>query len=184
MSRLGTGLSRTDWLDEGQGLLRDFGIGGVTIRVLTEALGVSKGSFYHHFKDLDDYLDALADYFSNEQMFDFFERARRQASDDPLTRMTELAKIVLQNDGRKLMMAMRAWAKSNKAAAASVRKLDAASMDFLTDVFLDLGFDRKDARLRAYLFIASTVVDMDEKLLGLKRQEFQDKMIALTTQET
>ncbi len=180
MSRLGTGLSRTDWLDEGQRLLRGQGIEGVSIRALTDGLGVSKGSFYHHFKDLDDYLAALADYFSNEQMIDFFERARSQSSDDPITRLTELAKIVLRNDGRKLMMAMRAWAKSNKAAAASVRKLDAASMDFLTEVFLDRGFDKKDARLRAYLFIASTVVDMDEKLLGLKRQEFQDRMIALT----
>ena len=180
MSRLGTGLSRTDWLDEGQALLRDRGIEGVSIRTLTDGLGVSKGSFYHHFKDLEGYLEALADYFSNEQMIDLFKRARSQASDDPITRMTELAKIVLRNDGRKLMMAMRAWAKSNKAAAASVRKLDAASMDFLTEVFLELGFDKKDARLRAYLFIASTVVDMDEKLLGLKRQEFQDRMIALT----
>ena len=75
MSRLGTGLSRTDWLDEGQRLLRGRGIEGVSIRALTDGLGVSKGSFYHHFKDLDDYLATLADYFSNEQMIDFFERA-------------------------------------------------------------------------------------------------------------
>ena len=180
MSRLGTGLSRRDWLDEGQALLRDGGIDGVTIRALTQALGVSKGSFYHHFKDLDDYLEALADYFSNEQLTDFLERARTQATEDPLTRMTELAKIVLKNDGRKLMIAMRAWAKSNKAAAASVRKLDKASMNFLTDMFLDLGFADKEARLRAYLFVAATVVDIDKNLLGLSRAEFQDMMIALT----
>lgn len=180
MSRLGTGLTRNDWLDEGQALLRDNGIDGVSIRTLTVALGVSKGSFYHHFQDLDDYLDALADYFSNEQMIAYFEQAQRQATDDPLTRMTELAKIVLKNDGRKLMVAMRAWAKSNRAAAVSVRKLDKASMEFLTDVFSDLGFAPKDARLRAYLFIAATVVDMDQRLIGLSGQEFQDRMIALT----
>ncbi len=181
MGRLGTGLTRSDWLEQGQTLLREAGIEGVSIRALTEALGVSKGSFYHHFRDLDDFLDALADFFSNEQLVAYFARARAEATGDPVSRITALSKIVMKNGGRKLMWAMRAWAKHNKAAAASVRKLDKLSMEFFEDVFLELGFEPKDAKLRAYLFIAATVVDIEPKLLGLSQGEFQDKMVALTT---
>ena len=181
MSRLGTGITRNGWLDSGQELLRERGIEGVSIRALTEILGVSKGSFYHHFEDLQDYLTALADYFSNEQLTDFFARARRQATEDPRTRITELSKIVLNSEGRKLMSSMRAWAKHNKAAAASVRKLDRLSLRFFEDVFRDLGFSSKDAKLRAFLFIASTVVDIDESLVGLTNREFEKMMLELTT---
>lgn len=181
MSRLGTGVTRIGWLDAGQALLRDHGIEGVSVRALTEVLGVSKGSFYHHFEDLQDYLDALADYFSNEQLTDYFNRAHQQATEDPLTRITELGKMVLRNDGRKLMSSMRAWAKHNKAAAASVRKLDKLSLQFFEDVFRDLGFSTKESKLRAYLFVASTVVDIDAKLVGLTSREFEKMLLELTT---
>lgn len=180
MSRLGTGITRRDWLDAGQMLLRDRGVDGITIKALTESLSISKGSFYHHFDDLSDYLEALADYFSNEQLIDFFSQARANATDDPVSRITELSKIVLKNGGRQLMFAMRAWAKNNEYAAASVRKLDEVSMRYFEDVFRELGFSKKDAKLRAFLLIAATVVDMEEELVGMSDKEFERRLLSLT----
>jgi len=54
-------LSATDWIQAGQELLRERGISAIKLAALTERLGVSTGSFYHHFADFEQYLGALAD---------------------------------------------------------------------------------------------------------------------------
>jgi AcrR family transcriptional regulator len=38
-----------DWLEEGMAILEDLGAEALTIETLTNRLGVTKGSFYHHF---------------------------------------------------------------------------------------------------------------------------------------
>ena len=53
-------LSVNDWITAGLELLADDGIGGVKIQRLCERLGVTKGSFYWHFTDLDAFLGAMA----------------------------------------------------------------------------------------------------------------------------
>ena len=51
-----TRLSASDWVDVGFTFLGDEGIQGIKIDRMAERLGVTKGSFYWHFKDLDDFL--------------------------------------------------------------------------------------------------------------------------------
>ena len=65
MGRRGT--SRRDWVEAGQALLIEGGIDAVKLSRLTCALGVSTGSFYHHFGSFDDYLTALAEFYGAEQ---------------------------------------------------------------------------------------------------------------------
>ena len=43
-------VTRREWLDAGLELLADEGAPAVTIERLTGKLGVTKGSYYHHFK--------------------------------------------------------------------------------------------------------------------------------------
>lgn len=51
--------SRENWLLAGERLTCDDGGRPVTIAALCRALGVSKGSFYHHFRNLADYTACL-----------------------------------------------------------------------------------------------------------------------------
>ena len=55
-----TRLSASDWVDVGFAFLGEEGIQGIKIDRMAERLGVTKGSFYWHFKDLDDFLQAVA----------------------------------------------------------------------------------------------------------------------------
>jgi AcrR family transcriptional regulator len=58
---------RRRWLDEGLDLLATSGVNGVTIQALCERLGLSKGSFYHHFKGMAGYRTALLEHFEERE---------------------------------------------------------------------------------------------------------------------
>src|SRR5262249_49905429 len=54
-------LSVDDWIQAALDIMASEGIGGVKIQRLCEHLGVTKGSFYWHFTDLDGFLDMVAE---------------------------------------------------------------------------------------------------------------------------
>ena len=51
-----TGKTRTDWVEAGQALLIDGGIEAIKLQRLTSHLQVTSGSFYLHFRNLDEFL--------------------------------------------------------------------------------------------------------------------------------
>ncbi|MEZ5702491.1 MAG: TetR/AcrR family transcriptional regulator [Burkholderiaceae bacterium] len=58
-------LTRTDWLDAGLRLIGERGPASLRIDVLCRTLGVTKGSFYHHFGGQPEYVTALLAHWKN-----------------------------------------------------------------------------------------------------------------------
>ena len=52
-------IEREDWFTTGLEILKKDGFLKITIDNLCDVLKVTKGSFYHHFKNVDGYIDAL-----------------------------------------------------------------------------------------------------------------------------
>lgn len=173
MSRLGTGLLKRDWLLVGQEILRDEGSRGVSVKSLTARLGVTKGSFYYHFRSLDDYLTDLATYFSDDHLAEIFNQAREDAKGDPKEEVQIIRRIIEADDGYRLMSAMRSWATSNEVAARSIRKLDEASRENFVRIFREMGFSAQDAKIRAYIIHALGVADIDRTFSGLSEKKLQ-----------
>jgi AcrR family transcriptional regulator len=63
---LSTRLAREDWLETGLQLLGSEGEKALTIERLCQVAGRTKGSFYHHFKSYDDFVNALLEYWQSE----------------------------------------------------------------------------------------------------------------------
>ncbi len=61
-----TRLSRNDWLKAGFEMLTNQGASGLTIENLTDKLDVTKGSFYHHFQNAEDYKIALLEFWAEQ----------------------------------------------------------------------------------------------------------------------
>jgi AcrR family transcriptional regulator len=141
-------LTRRDWLVAGQDLLRAGGVQAVKLAALTRALGVTTGSFYHHFVDMAAYLDALADHWGDTQPA---EALPKISEGTPLQRLIALDALHRANDMESLDRAMRMWAYHDQRAKAAVRKADARLLEFLESAFVDLGFGRETARARALL---------------------------------
>lgn len=147
-----TDLTVRDWLEAGQALLKEGGLRALKLRPLADVLGVSTGSFYHHFADFPAYQAALADYFSGDQIRRVLDEANE--ANGPLCRIERLVAIVARDALSRLGLAMRAWAESDPRARAAVQGQDAAVLAFLTENLRGLSFSEQDARIRAFALVS------------------------------
>jgi TetR/AcrR family transcriptional repressor of nem operon len=78
--------SRTKFLDAALYVIRAKGYGATRIEDVCAAAGLTKGSFFHHFKSKEDLALAAADHFA-AMADDVFAHAPYRASTDPLERL-------------------------------------------------------------------------------------------------
>ena len=161
MGRRGT--SQRDWVEAGEALLIEGGIDAVKLSALTCRLGVSTGSFYHHFGSFDAYLTALAEFYGAEQARVPIEEARARVGDDPAALLREATHIFGDRSMRQLNVAMRAWARGDERARDAVRRYDETLMAELDQVFRDLGFDELAAKSRTLLMMGLATLDIDQR---------------------
>jgi AcrR family transcriptional regulator len=139
------------WLRAGQDLLRLGGAAAVKLDALTRTVGLTTGSFYHHFSGMADYVEQLARYYGDDQV-----NTGLAALDDPdpLARLRNLSRAATEGAMRPLDAAMRDWAGSYPVADEAVRAADRALMAFVARAFADLGLPEDDARTRARVLIS------------------------------
>jgi AcrR family transcriptional regulator len=142
---------RAQWLSAGLEALRKGGFGAVRVERLAADVGVTKGSFYHHFRDRGALLDALIDYWSREMTDAEFERI--QTLRGGLTaRLLALAEDVLEKGMGRYDPAIRAWAREDRKVAAAVAQVDRRRVKALAGFFEEGGFSPAEARTRARTF--------------------------------
>ena len=76
-------------LDAAQNLILDRGYVGMTVEHVLDAVGITKGAFFHHFKSKDDLARALLQRFADKDAQIYKETRERaeKLSDDPLQQM-------------------------------------------------------------------------------------------------
>ncbi len=169
-----TGKTKLDWVHAGQALLIEGGIDAVKLHCLTRKLDVSTGSFYHHYRNFDEYLSSLADFYGSEQAQLLFEEAKSRVGDDPAQLLREATTIFGVGSGRELNVAMRAWAQRDQRASAAIRRYDEVLIKNLDEIFIQLGFDEIAAKSRTLLMMGLSSVDLDPKLM---EPSFKDRWI-------
>ena len=58
--------SRDDWLDAAWRMLGDGGVDSIRVEKLAENMGVTKGSFYWHFKNRRDLIDEMLSFWAEQ----------------------------------------------------------------------------------------------------------------------
>jgi AcrR family transcriptional regulator len=140
--------ARLDWIRAGEDHLREHGAAGLKIAALAERRGATTGSFYHHFANFGSYLDELADHYASVDPHDAFRLVEKAP---PVERLRTLFSLAQEREIQPLDHAMRVWAATNPRAEKAVRALDARFLQFLREIFLELGFSDDEARTRALL---------------------------------
>ncbi|MFC5749891.1 TetR/AcrR family transcriptional regulator [Actinomadura rugatobispora] len=145
-----TKVARRDWIEAAYQELARGGERGVGINALAARLGVTKGSFYWHFKDRSELLRALLDRWAHERTDEVLGLALGSTADprERLRRIQALGREIAPID-----RAMRLWAQHDPAAEEAVRHADRALLGHITGCLEDLGFDAGEARLRALLML-------------------------------
>jgi AcrR family transcriptional regulator len=151
-----TRLTVEDWLQAGYTLLAEQGVRALKVESLCRQMGVTRGSFYWHFEDMNSYRAALVESWNT-----FLERDRQslaqQSELPPRERLTAMMTTLVSPQHWMLERAMREWARTDPVAAANVREADRLTLRSVTKAFCDFGFSLDDAKLRAQLTFAAGI---------------------------
>ena len=142
---------KPQWLQAGLEALRKGGVGAVRVERLATEVGVTKGSFYWHFRDRGALLDALLEFWSREMTDAEFERIRTLRG-GLAARLLALAEDVLEKGMGRYDPAIRGWARTDRKVAAAVAQVDRRRVRALAGFFEEGGFSAAEARTRARLF--------------------------------
>lgn len=150
----GCRLERVDWVNAALQVLADRGIAGVRIESLARDLGVTKGSFYWHFKDRDALLAELLQVWRRRATLTVMERLESRSA-DPVERLKGLLRFPFASpraaDGADIELAIRLWGRNDERARAVLAEIDELRIRFIASIFAELGFDRAEAEARAAL---------------------------------
>jgi AcrR family transcriptional regulator len=135
-------------------LLAEGGAAALTIANLCDRLGVTKGSFYHHFESQPAFHRAFLDHWLVERFAQLEQQV--QAVPDPLERI-ELLKRLGVAVHHEAESAIRAWARTNPVVAAAQRRMDEAREEQLAKAFVDAGIDPDRAGVLARIGLAILV---------------------------
>ena len=142
---------KAQWLSAGLEALRKGGVGAVRVERLAGDVGITKGSFYHHFRDRGALLDAVIEYWSREMTDAEFERIQTLRG-GLAARLVALAEDVLEKGMGRYDPAIRAWARAERKVAAAVAQVDRRRIKALAGFFEEGGFTSAEARTRARTF--------------------------------
>jgi len=141
-------LAREDWLLQGIETLRGGGIDEVRVEPMARKLGVTKGSFYWHFKDRGEFLDGLLEYWETE-MTDKIRGHVAHAEGQPQRQLLALLEHIVNEEINRYDAAVRAWALYDERAAKVVRRVDERRLAYVRQLFLDMGFSPEQAEIRS-----------------------------------
>jgi AcrR family transcriptional regulator len=146
-------VSAETWVETARRALVEEGISGVKIDRLAQRLGVTRGGFYHNFRDRDDFLN---------QVIELWERTCKFLPPvQPAMSFAEAGAWVehtidrlVEEDGydHHFDMAIREWARSDRRAAWAVERADRQRITTLETVFKLLGYGAEEAPIRARVF--------------------------------
>ncbi|MFI0356931.1 TetR/AcrR family transcriptional regulator [Actinomadura sp. 9N407] len=150
---------RDDWLDAGLAILAGQGAPALTIERLTERLGLSKGSFYHHFGGMGGYKTALLAHIEDVCTTRLIDLAEQDTGAAPMAKLERLMDLVVSDVGHgpELEVAVRAWAQQDPEARALQERVDHARIDYLRTLWLALSDDPDEAGQVASLFYLITI---------------------------
>jgi AcrR family transcriptional regulator len=147
-------LAKADYFEAGLRLLADGGAPAVTIANLGAALGVTKGSFYHHFQSGPAFMQELLIYWEDEYSLRLISEARTVP--DPRARLETLSHMAA-NFHHEAENAIRALARTDPFAAAMQQRVDDARTAIVAETFRANGVAAREAARFAALSLATLV---------------------------
>lgn len=124
---------KTVWLDEGLKILATKGPAALSIESLTGATGKTKGSFYHHFSNREQYIEQLLAYYERTSIDEIMELVGRE--DTPRARLKKLTKLTFQISS-DVELAIRAWALYDPTVKTYQDRMDRRRLEQVRDLHI------------------------------------------------
>ena len=142
--------SREGWIEAAYQMLIDQGVEHVKLGVLAKSMGLSRTSFYWHFSDREDLLDALIQRWKEKNTDTLIGRTELYAETitEAMLNLTDCWVDPRLFDA-PLDFAIRNWAQAAPDLQAALEHADAQRIAAITAMFVRFGYDMETADIRA-----------------------------------
>ena len=165
---MGDPLSVKDWLDLGLKALTTHGFTALKAEPLAKAMGVSRGSFYWHFADIDAYRAAILKHWREVAAEQIIADLEEHRGDEP-----PLHRLLRRSFGDRLALerAVRSWATLDPVARKAVESIDRRRLGYVESLLEQSGLPQDIAQARAQiLYWAFLGFALSDKPLSGARQ--------------
>ena len=138
------------WLDAAIRTLIEEGIDAVRIDRIATKLRITRGSFYHHYKNRRDLLRAVLDHYlrTNHTNFVAMLPTLQGAPEDKLW---TLWAATASREFRDYDWAVRLWGMRDAQVAKVLNQIDVKRMEVMIGLFMQMGFNEDESWIRAAL---------------------------------
>ncbi len=147
-------IGRSDWLRVAVHVLAKKGIDGVRVEPLARLLGVTKGSFYWHFRNRRDLLDALVDLWEDETTW-LIAEARKAST--PRARLLRFFQLISPEHNYPSDREMFVWARRTTQVKSRANAIELKRVAFIEEQLRHDGVSAPIAARRAEIAYLATL---------------------------
>lgn len=162
-------LTASDWSQAALAVLAEQGLTAVAVEPLARRLGVTKGSFYWHFRSRDQLLEAVLEHWAAAEQAAVF--GKLEAISDPRERLRALFRLVATEVPVHVIYSELLKAIDHPLVQSVLARVSKRRMDYLVAAYRQVGLPESLARNRARLAYAAYI-----GFLQLSAQILQPRM--------
>jgi AcrR family transcriptional regulator len=158
------------WIEEGLRALAAGGPDAVRVEALARALGVTKGGFYSHFDDRPALLEEMLESWERLVVDEVIVHVEAEGG-DARTKLRRLFAMTRPPAGDliDIELAMRDWARRDRAVAKRIARLDNRRMEYLRALFSEFCSDPAQVEMRClvtlgiFIGVPSVAIDLSKR---------------------
>jgi AcrR family transcriptional regulator len=135
------------WLSKGLKILKEEGPNALSIDNLAVQTQKTKGSFYHHFKNRETYIEALLTYYEKKTTMEILHAVNEET--EQAAQLKKLTALVFQISSR-LELVVRAWALYEPVVKGFQDRIDQKRLAHLTQIYRSTLRDDSQAQALAF----------------------------------
>jgi len=141
---------RSTWIETGLLALADGGPDSLRVDRLAKSLGVTRGSFYSHFKSRGDLLDAVLDDWEQTATDEVLQQVEKSGG-DPMVKARRAGELTFSAELLPVDLAIRDWSRRDPKVADRLRRVDNKRMEYLRRQFAEAYDDDGEVEALAVL---------------------------------
>jgi AcrR family transcriptional regulator len=144
--------TREQWLQKSLDAISGQRFGRVVIDNIVTSLGVTKGSFYWHFKDRNDFLEKLVTYW-DERFTKTVMHHINESEAGPHERLLELMLYITRNRLASYDAAITALAHNEPQTSNHIGEIFESRMHYVATLFAEMGYKGTDLEMRSRMLV-------------------------------
>lgn len=147
------------WIEAGLLALVQGGIEAVRVETLAKSLGVTKGSFYWHFKDRRALLNEMLSGWEHKATLSVIEQVGARGG-TASQRLRTLIELCTSGRADGLEGAVRAWGSADAIAQQTLVRVDRSRERFVVELFRELGLAKDGSAKRARILYLALIGEL------------------------